>query len=123
MNGCKFILPQAPKNRFSLLEQTCYNLDYEVQIMDKYFYIWDFIFTKDRAEILSISGYFTDSDHKLFSPHQTISRGKALDMIKAGICLFLHDGCYRKVFVKIACVKQIEYLRVDHFPHPQDYFG
>jgi hypothetical protein len=95
----------------------------EDSIMKKYFYISDFIFNGDKTEVDKVIGYFTDADHYNFLPNQQLSRKEALELITAGNSLFIHDGCYRKVLIKIVRVDNNEYLRVDHQPHPIDYFG
>ena len=91
--------------------------------MKKFFYINDFYFNDDKTKVDEIRGYFTDADHKNFFPSQQLSREEVLELIKTGNSLFIHDGCYRKVLIKVVKVESLEYLRVDYQPHPIDYLG
>jgi len=91
--------------------------------MQRYFYVKDYTFDLANTKIIRLMGYFTDPGHNNFFPSSGISREEAIEMIKSGNVLFLEDGCYRKVFIKLAKIEGQEYLRVDHYPHPTDYLG
>lgn len=105
------------------IELMYYNINSEVLIVENYFYINDFAFNNDKTKIEKLWGYVTDSNHDIFSPQREISRDEAMKLIKDGNHLFIHDGCYRKVNIKIVRVENLEYLRVDFHTHPLDYFG
>lgn len=70
-----------------------------------------------------LSGYYTDAYHNFFFPPIEVTRDEAITMIKSREVIFLEDGCYRKVKVKLVKVEEQEYLRVDHHVHPMDYLG
>jgi len=91
--------------------------------MQRYFYVKDYAFDPTNTRIIRIAGYYTDANHNHFFPTQGISREEAIEMIKSGNVLFLEDGCYRKVKVKLIKVEDQEYLRVDYHTHPIDYVG
>jgi len=42
-------------------------------------------------------------------------------MIKSGDVLFLEDGCYHKIKIKLVKIDDQKYLRVDYQTHPMDY--
>jgi hypothetical protein len=91
--------------------------------MNKYFYVSNVKLSADGKLADKLVGYFTDERHYLFTPSLEISRQESIAMIKEGTFLFLHDGCYRRIEVKIVPVQNKEFLRVDSFSHPFDYFG
>lgn len=91
--------------------------------MVKYFYIKDFVFSSDKITVEKIIGYYTDVSHSLFFPSQEISRKLAIEMIKKGDVLFIHDGSYRQIIIKIVCIEGEEFIRVDRHFARQDYFG
>ena len=91
--------------------------------MQRYFYVRDYAFDPTNTRIIRIAGYYTDAGHNHFFPSEGKSREEAIALIKAGNILFLEDGCYRKVYIKLLKIDGKEYLRVDHYPHPMDYLG
>lgn len=91
--------------------------------MEKYFYVKDYAFDPTNSKIVMLTGYYTDAGHNYFFPTVEISREVAIKKIKSGEVLFLEDGGYRKVKVKLMKVQDQEYLRVDYHTHPMDYFG
>lgn len=91
--------------------------------MEKYFYIKSFSYWKDSNLIDQVLGYYTDAGHNMFFPCEQISRDQALRMVKNGEFLFLNDGCYRQVKVKLHKIEGVEYLRIDHYKQPFDFLG
>ncbi len=91
--------------------------------MERYFYIKDYAFDPTNSKIVMLTGYYTDAGHNYFFPTIEISREEAIKKIKSGDVLFLEDGCYRKVKVKLVNAEDHEYLRVDYHIHPMDYLG
>lgn len=91
--------------------------------MEKFFYIKEFTYDPTHSRIVRLSGYYTDPGHNLFFPPIELTRDEAIKMIKARDVLFLEDGCYRKVKIKLVNVEGQEYLRVDYHNHPMDYLG
>jgi hypothetical protein len=91
--------------------------------MQRYFYVRFYAFDPTNTKITRLMGYFTDVNHNYFFPLMGISREEAVELIKARDVIFLEDGCYRKVFIKLTKIEGQEYLRVDHYPHPTDYLG
>lgn len=91
--------------------------------MQRYFYVKFYAFDPTNTTITRLMGYFTDADHNNFFPCSGISREESIQMIKSGNVLFLEDGCYRKVYIKLVKIEGQEYLRVDHYAHPVDYLG
>lgn len=91
--------------------------------MDRYFYIKDYEFDQSKTRVVKLFGYYTDAYHNNFFPVSEISREEAIAIIKSRDFLFLEEGCYRKVFIKLVKVDDQEYLRVDHHVHPMDYLG
>ncbi len=91
--------------------------------MDRHFYIKDYAFTADKTRLKSITGYFTDGDHAIFSPAVVISRQQAISLLHSHDKMFLHDGCYRRIDLKLVWVDDQEFLRVDCFNAPFDYCG
>ncbi len=89
----------------------------------KYFYVKDWAYDPTHSWIIRIAGYYTNSEHTHFFPWFGISRDEAINMIKSQEELFIKDGCYRKVRVKLIEVEGKEYLRVDYHTHPMDYLG
>ncbi len=91
--------------------------------MEKYFYVKNFSYWKESKMIDQILGYYTDWGHNLFFPCEQISRDKALTMVKNGEVLFINDGCYRQVKVKLLIIDSVEYLRIDNYKQPFDFLG
>jgi hypothetical protein len=91
--------------------------------VDRYFYIRDYEFNLNKTRIERLFGYYTDMNHNSFFPAVEISREEAIAIIRSRDILFLEDGCYRMVKIKLVKVEDQEYLRVDHFSKPLDYFG
>jgi len=91
--------------------------------MQRYFYIRDYAFDPTNTKIVRMMGYFTDPNHNNFFPTSGISREEAIEMIKSRNVLFLEDGCYRKIIIKLIKIDNQEYLRVDLHAHPMDYLG
>ena len=91
--------------------------------MAKFFYIKDFVFSSDKITVEKNVGYYTDASHSLFCPSHEISRKLAIQMIKNGDVLFVHDGYYRQIIIKIVCVEGEEFVRVDSHFARQDYYG
>lgn len=91
--------------------------------MQRYFYVRDYVFDPNNTRIIRLMGYFTDVNHNNFFPSSGISREEAIEMIKSGNVLFLEDGCYRKIYIKLVKINDQEFLRVDHHLHPMDYLG
>ncbi len=91
--------------------------------MERYFYVKNYAFDPTNSRIAQLSGYYTDLHHNFFFPPIEITRDEAIRMIKSGDVLFLEDGSYRKVKVKLIKSEDNNYLRVDHHVLASDYFG
>jgi hypothetical protein len=91
--------------------------------MEKYFYIKNFSYWKGTNLIDQLLGYYTDAGHNYFFPCDQISREDALRMVKNGEVLFVNDGCYRQLKVKLLKINEVEYLRIDHYKQPFDFLG
>jgi hypothetical protein len=91
--------------------------------MENYFYINQIRQSSHETRISSVSGYFTDANHLLIALPQEKSRQEAIAMIKNGNVLFTHDGCYRRLRVKIMVIDKQEYLRVGRYAVPRDDLG
>ncbi|MCX6056105.1 MAG: hypothetical protein NTZ74_14555 [Chloroflexi bacterium] len=82
----------------------------------RYYYVKDFQYDPGREKLEMLNGYYTDAKHNLFFPAEEITRDDALGKIRAGEFLFLHDGCYRQIKIRIAKINGVDFLRID--PHP-----
>ncbi len=91
--------------------------------MDRLFFIKDFKFSGDKSKLETITGYFTDENHTIFTPALVITRQQAISLLNTHDKMFLYDGCYHRIDLKLVFVDHQEYLRVDCFNAPFDYFG
>lgn len=91
--------------------------------MEQYFYIYQYAYDPTRTLLAHVLGYYTDATHKLFFPSTGYSRDEIIKMLRTRVVVFLYDGCYHRMFVKLVKTETGEYLRVDHQNHASDYLG
>jgi len=89
--------------------------------MDRQFFIKDYKFSADKTKLETITGYFTDGDHTIITPTLVITRHQAISLLNSHDKMFLFDGCYRRIDLKLVLLDNQEYLRVDCFSAPFDY--
>jgi hypothetical protein len=92
--------------------------------MQKYYFVHNTTFSDDKSKVQSIQLSWTDGlNRTIFTPPQNITRNEAITLLKNGDILFMFDGCYHRIFIKLLIIDNQEFLRVDNFSHPFDYFG
>lgn len=91
--------------------------------MPRYFYILDYVMNPQTHTLDKLTGYFTDEQHRTRGAAQTLTRTDALRLLAGEHVLFLLDGCYRRVHLKLVQVEHGAFIRVDHFAHRSDYLG
>ena len=88
-----------------------------------FYYMNGFNFNENKTIVESLKGYMTNIQHDMFLPPKLFTKQEIIKLIKTGNTVFIQDGCYNKICIKIYEINGVDYLRVDNHSNPVDYFG